>query len=1024
MPRCLSIAFCGLLSVACLPPAVLAQGDPHVAATDPLLPAEQLKRFRLPPGFEIQLVAAEPDVQKPINMCFDARGRLLVTQSVEYPFPAKDGVKTRDRVSAYEDFADDGKARKVSVVLRGLNIPIGLAPMADGLLVYSIPHVLRCRDTDGDGTLDRRDVILRQFGYADTHGMVNNIRRGIDGWIYACHGFSNTSTAKGPDGKSITMQSGNTFRFREDGSQVEYFTHGQVNPFGLAFDPLGNLFSADCHSLPAYQLVRGAWYPSFGKPHDGLGYGPAIMSHQHGSTGLSGIVYYAADHFPPEYRDTLFIGNPVTHRINHDKLKTLGSTYQAIEQPDFLVCDDPWFRPVDLQLGLDGALYVADFYNRIIGHYEVPLTHPLRDRERGRIWRIVYRGKDGKAPPPKAPPDLAKNALEAAFFHPNLAVRSLATNVLIDMGRASTSAGDDISFLARGLLHEIRDDHADYARADAVWVIERLRGLSEADVRLCLTGKRPECVHAIKAVAERPAWEGKDAYLHELVRARLADKDAFVRRAAAEALGRHPSAENVEPLLKLWEATPAEDTHLIHTVRIALREHLLAKEMYAALALLLDRRPAWVHRAANLSLGVRSEDSARYLLSYLGRHPQDGGALDEYLHHAARYIGKGDLSAVYEHAKAYESASLLRQRIALRAVHRALEERNTPLPEAMLGWSRTLAASLLASADEGQVRGGLELARDLRIRETFARLRPLAAKTAKLASLRSVACEALGTADASAAISPLAEILADGSDALDVRRRAAAVLAGIGEARAREALVKHLPAAPAALAVDIALGLSRSREGGLALLAAIEQGKASARLLQERAVMAGLEQAQVPHAQQRVAKLTAGLPAADERIAQLIEARRNEFVRFSADAEAGRAVYKKICAACHKLGGEGNKIGPELDGIGLRGFERLLEDILDPSRTVDQAFRSTQILTKGGRTLVGLKLRTDGEVLVLANNEGKEERVPLSEIERNDLLKLSPMPSNIAEALPPADFYHLVKYLLAQQQPAKSEPPK
>src|SRR6184192_2924489 len=131
------------------------------------------------------------------------------------------------------------------------------------------------------------------------------------------------------------MNSGNCYRFRPDGSRVEQYSWGQVNPFGLMFDPRGDLWSADCHSKPLYQLLRGAYYPSFGKPHDGLGFGPDMMAHDHGSTAIDGATYYAADQFPPAFRDTLFVGNVVTNRINHDRLEWRGSSPIAVPQPDF-----------------------------------------------------------------------------------------------------------------------------------------------------------------------------------------------------------------------------------------------------------------------------------------------------------------------------------------------------------------------------------------------------------------------------------------------------------------------------------------------------------------------------------------------------------------------------------------------------------------------------------------------------------------------------------------------------------------
>src|SRR5256886_4039423 len=113
---------------------------------------------------------------------------------------------------------------------------------------------------------------------------------------------------------------------------------------------------------------------------------PILIFHGLGSTAISGIVYYEDDLWPEEYRNNIFTGNVMTSRVNRDAVTFTGSTPQANERPDFVVTDDPWFRPVNLQLGPDGALYIADFYNRIIGHYEVPLTHPAPDRTSGRIW--------------------------------------------------------------------------------------------------------------------------------------------------------------------------------------------------------------------------------------------------------------------------------------------------------------------------------------------------------------------------------------------------------------------------------------------------------------------------------------------------------------------------------------------------------------------------------------------------------------------------------------------------------------
>src|SRR5215468_4347450 len=393
--------FLTLLAIAfTLTSSALYASDPFAAnirTTDPLPPEQERLAFHVPPGFEIQLVASEPEIGKPMNMAFDAAGRLWITQSREYPFAAPLDKPGRDRIQVLSDFDETGRARKVATFADGLNIPIGLLPYKDGVIAFSIPNIYFFHDTNGDGQADQKELVLGRFGFEkDVHGLTSAFRRGFDGWIYADHGYNNDSVLTAKDGSTIRMNSGNCYRFRPDGSRVEQHSWGQVNPFGLMFDPLGDLWSADCHSSPVYQLLRGAYYPSFGKPHDGLGFAPDVCLHSHGSTAIAGMVFYAADNFPAPFRGNTFVGNVMTCRINRDSLVEHGSTRVAKEEPDFMSTDDPWFRPVDLQLGPDGAIYVADFYNRIIGHYEVPLDHPGRDRERGRIWRISYRGPDGK----------------------------------------------------------------------------------------------------------------------------------------------------------------------------------------------------------------------------------------------------------------------------------------------------------------------------------------------------------------------------------------------------------------------------------------------------------------------------------------------------------------------------------------------------------------------------------------------------------------------------------------------------
>lgn len=992
---------------------VTAQEVQLVAPTEPLTAEEQQKLFHLPEGFEIQLVASEPEIAKPMNIRFDNRGRLFVTHSLEYPFPAADDAPKRDAVSRMEDFDERGHAGTVTKVVEGLNIPIGLLPVDDAVIYHTIPQINISRDTDGDGEYDEQEMLYGTIESRDTHGMCNSLNRWLDGWIYACHGFANNSTVQGADGEAITMNSGNTWRMRLDGSHCEQWTHGQVNPFGMTWDPLGNLYTSDCHTKPIYMLLRGAWYPSFGKPHDGMGFGPSMIKHLHGSTGIAGIVYYTAEHFPKRYRDTVFIGNPVTGRVNRDHFDIHGSTYEAIEEPDFISCDDPWFRPVDLQLGPDGALYIADFYNRIIGHYEVPLTHPGRDRHRGRIWRVVYTGTDDDAQPLQALPNLTEASpqeLIAKLDNPNLAQRTMATHELVD--RVGQAAIEPVTEIVRSGTPQ--------QRAHGLWVLFRLNALNEQLIKnLASDPDRMVRVHLMKALAEREKWDDSNQ-LSDLAIAGLSDDDPFVRRAAADALGRHPSLRQVEPLLKLWQQTDEADTHLTHVVRMAIRDHMQMPGAYDELASLIASNDDYAWKIADISEGIPSERAAGYLLQYLTPTSVSDLDLERLLYHAARYAAETQVPSIYGYAEIHQSASVDTQQIVLETLNRAAQARGSKFPETATEWAVTLADRLLTSDSNLQKRHGVKLASELRLASVYDQLAALAT-SADHPPLRNDAIDACIANDAGRAVILLAGILENGGEPIDIRQKAAGALGGIGSPESQEALLAVLPSAPERLAVEIATALASRKEGAKALLASIEAGKATARLLQEKVIVDRLRNTQLDGLDEKIEKLTASLPPADERLATLVGQRRDGFLAADVDLAAGHQVFLKHCAACHKIGEEGKKVGPELDGVGQRGLERLLEDVLDPSRNVDQAFRSTLISTDDGRVVSGLALREEGEVLVLADNQGKEVRVVLDEIDEQSVSSLSPMPANVVDLVSEPEFYQLIGFLLNQRTLASDE---
>ncbi len=1147
-----------------------------VRDTDARSPEEERSGFHLPDGFEAQLFASEPQIAKPLNMAWDTRGRLWVTNTIEYPYPAKAGTEPRDSIKILEDTDGDGRADKVITFADKLNIPMGLLPTEGGVICFNIPDIVFLRDNDGDDKADERIKILGPFDTTrDTHGMINGLRRGPDGWIYACHGFNNQSNVTAADGSSVRLLSGNTFRFREDGSRVEHWTTGQVNPFGLAVDDWGNLYSADCHSKPITALLRGGCYPSFGRPHDGLGFAPSMMDHLHGSTAICGLVYYQANLFPQSFQNRFYSGNVMTSRINCNAVERQGATVTARELPDFMTSDDPWFRPVDIQVGPEGAMYVADFYNKIIGHYEVPLEHPGRDRESGRIWRIVYRG-----------PNVAKIGSLTDYQQQTNTQYLLSPAELTELASANLTRRELAIERARQcelpqqMLESVRakllsSDTSELLRLSCFAILWNRNQLSSADIVAVLASGTPRLqVEALRAAYQPP--HGNATPLTTAIVKAFKNPEPQVRLAAVEAIGRCGGPGNVRGLLAMAKQYAQEDPTTRQASRIATRnllrepsalEMIVKSWRFSAAADEPPTRmtvgledPLAVELASILS-SLESPLAAEALLRFADRNQDaDRDLIQTAIAGSAKHMNPAMTEAVIRLIKKTSRNNPIALAKSLETICAALSAQNIEFPEPLQVFAVEVAQALRAQVSQSLTDqpavvdwrdvAGAEWSAEQRKctdGESIPMLSSLTRGEAYVGTLSSSAftCPArltfwlcghnglpstpdtkknfvrlvdaeLGTVlqtvypprsdtaiqmiwslpehagrsvrleivdgdngnayawlavgrfssnglnptnvgEVFAAIEPLLKrrvtpVVTEQFQqllkftALSPRMRAQ-LIAGIADAD-RQPLVQALAeqaieigqaplvnnqvlaadeteriAAATQLAQQLSLAatarqqtafasrLLRSLPGCATLVQLVEQGKLSLISLRGRDTL-DLDGMSI-ELRDRLKKLIQEANALPDPNSSALAARIAKLNLDSASTVQGQLLFEKSCAICHQLAGKGTLVGPQLDGIGKRGVERLCEDILDPSRNVDTAFRMSTLLLDDERVLTGLvREQSDGSLQVVGQ-DGKSTTIAADTVARRRDSAKSLMPENVTETLGDQELSALLKYLVA-----------
>src|SRR6266850_4300686 len=386
--------------------------------TNALSPQDEQKHFKLADGLAVDLIASEPDIRQPLNISFDERGRMWVVQYMQYPYPAglkvveydryirakfdkvplppPNNFKGADKISILEDEKGDGTFSKVKTFVDGLNIATSCLVGRGGVWVMNPPYLLFYPDKDRDDVPDSDPVVhLAGFGLEDTHAVASSLMWGPDGWIYGAQGSTCVANIKAPlsrDPEAVTHFLGQAiWRYQPEQHRFEIFAEGGGNTFGVEFDDEGNLFSGtNWGQYRGVHYVQGGYYIKGWGKHGPLTNPYAFgffghMPHTGNADRLTHTFIVYGGGLLNQYEGKIIGPNPLMSRITVTKLERDGSTFKTIEEQPMLTSDDGWFRPVDLKTGPDGALYIADFYEKRISHVDPRDTW---DRTTGRIWRI------------------------------------------------------------------------------------------------------------------------------------------------------------------------------------------------------------------------------------------------------------------------------------------------------------------------------------------------------------------------------------------------------------------------------------------------------------------------------------------------------------------------------------------------------------------------------------------------------------------------------------------------------------
>ena len=962
-------------------PALRAQNDlKDIPDPDPEV---ERKSFQVAEGFEVNLFAADPLLAKPIQMNFDPAGRLWVASSEVYP-QIKPGQVANDKIIVLEDRDGDGKAEVTRVFADGLLIPTAVEPGDGGAYVGNSTELLHLKDTDGDGKADARRVVLSGFGTEDTHHIVHTLRWGPEGLLYFNQSIYIHSHLETPHGVR-RLNGGGIWQLRPETMRLEVFARGWVNSWGQAFDRFGQSFATDGAGGEGINYVLpGASYttdPTATRIVKGL---------NPGTPKDCGLEVLGGRHLPEDWRGNLLTNDFRGNRVCRYVLSDDGAGFAAREQSEVIKTTHRAFRPIDVKMGPDGAIYIADWYNPIIQHGEVDFRDPRRDHTRGRIWRVTAKGRPLVDRPSlvDAPVGTLLDALKA----PEDWTRQNAKRVMKELGAKTVLPA--LAAWVKAL--DGGDELAQHHRLEALWtyqtldvlepeLLDRLLDAEDARVRAA----------AVRVVAH---WHDRLPDPLALLASRVADAHPRVRLEAVRALAEIPSTRATQVALKALDRPM--DQYLDYALWLTMRQLKprwlpeveagrtdLGGDPYLTFALKAVGSPALVGpllaslRDSKVAPG--QEDAAIALIAALGRPEDLGGVLDLAL---------------------ADSTPSARRAALLGGLARASRQRKLRPAGDLARLGSWIAAGEEPTRIEAIRAAGLWNVEALR-----PALIDLARADQTPGPIRRAALEALADLGGTEGAKALADLAGPGRPLAD-RRLAVAALAAVE------------PKSAAPLAVDLLAGegdpaelysaFLRRKEGPVVLAAALADRTlpADAAKLGLRTVRgSGLDAPSLIEALTKAGKLGEPTELTSEQRAALVAE-----VSRSGDPARGEAIFRRKdlnCLKCHGIGGAGGQVGPDLSSIGASApVDYLIDSLLQPNKAVKEGYHSLIVATDDGRVLTGIKVRQTDSALILRDADGSEVSVPLASIE-GQKPGGSLMPPGLADILTRPEFVDLLRFL-------------